>query len=107
MDLWRQILQFFGVVGESGKGYAFWSGVGSDLGELAIVGWLAGLIRQKNCHVDRCWRLGRHAVSGTPHTVCRKHHPDAGLSRERLLRLHRAHQQRISGAEPTVTTTDQ
>jgi hypothetical protein len=98
MDLWHQVLEFFGVIGESGKGYGFWSGVGSDIGELAIVGALAGLVRQRNCHVDRCWRLGRHPVEGTPHTVCRRHHPDGPLTHARLLELHGAHRARLDAA---------
>ncbi len=107
MDTWHQILEFFGVIGESGKGYGFWSGIGSDIGELAIVGGLAGLIRQRNCHVDRCWRLGRHAVAGTTYVVCRKHHPDPGLTHAHLLELHRKHLERVSGgSQPTVVTPD-
>jgi hypothetical protein len=99
MDLWHQFLEFFGIIGESGKGYGFWSGVGSDIGELAIVGSLLGLLRARNCHVERCWRLGRHLVEGTPHVVCRKHHPDGGLTSEHLLELHRKHQEKLRAAE--------
>lgn len=59
-----------------GDGYLFWSGAGSDIGEIAIIGGLITLIRHNNCHVDKCWRRGTHAVDGTPFKVCRTHHPD-------------------------------
>lgn len=86
--MWHSILEFFGIVGESGKGYAFWSGLGSDLGELGILAGLVTLVRQKNCHVHHCWRLGRHQVAGTPYTVCRRHHPDDHLTHADVLEAH-------------------
>jgi hypothetical protein len=64
-----------GTVNEPGPYYGFWSGFGSDLGEVAIVGALAGMLRRHNCHVKRCWRIGRHQVEGTPWLVCARHHP--------------------------------
>lgn len=70
------ILNILGVTNEGGRWYAFWSGAGSDIGELAIVSSLVALIRHKNCHVHRCVRLGRHPVEGTQWVVCRRHHPD-------------------------------
>lgn len=57
----------------SGKGYAFWSGPGSDIGELAIIATILGVARKVQCHQTRCWRIGRfrhgHLV------LCHKHHP--------------------------------
>jgi len=55
--------------------YAFWSGIGSDIGELSLIAAAGSLYWRHNCHVKGCWRLGRHAVAGTPHVVCRRHHP--------------------------------
>jgi len=52
-------------------------GLDNDFGLLAITG---SLLRKHNCHVHRCWRLGRHQVEGTAHVVCRKHHPDGHLT---------------------------
>jgi hypothetical protein len=46
--------------------YDFWSGVGSDLGELAIV---AVVYHHLNCHDAGCWRVARHRLGG----FCRKH----------------------------------
>jgi hypothetical protein len=70
------LLHFLGMDDLTGPYYGFWSGIGSDLGELAVVGALAGLLRKHNCHVRRCWRIGRHPVEGTLWVVCAKHHPD-------------------------------
>jgi hypothetical protein len=56
-------------LGISGSGpyYGFWSGFGSDIGELAIVG---GIWKMVNCHERGCWRVGHH-VEGR--VVCHKH----------------------------------
>lgn len=66
----------------NGQGYQFWSGIGSDLGELTIVAGLVsiGLMtwRRFNCHADGCWRLVWHVHDGHGHPVCRRHHPDGG-----------------------------
>ena len=57
--------------------YNFWSGPGSDLGEVAIVGGLVQIYRQHNCHVKGCARLGKHEYDkdGVKFKLCRKHHP--------------------------------
>lgn len=78
-QLWWWIEVHTGTVNEAGPWYAFWSGFGSDLGELAIVGGLAAMVRKHNCHRDGCWRIGRHVVDGTP--WCNRHH---GAARDRL-----------------------
>lgn len=64
-----------GTINEPGPYYGFWSGFGSDIGEIALLGALVGIYRKHNCHVKGCWRISRHRVEGTPWTVCRKHHP--------------------------------
>ena len=56
----------FGISG-TGPWYAFWSGLGSDLGEFALVG---AIWRAINCHEPGCWRPGHHV---TGHVVCHKH----------------------------------
>lgn len=71
-----------GTGNEAGPWYGFWSGFGSDLGEVALVGAVLGGYRKHNCHQSRCWRIGRHIVDGTP--WCNKHHQAArGDSGER------------------------
>ena len=60
---------------DGGQWYAFWSGAGADLGELAIIGAVIGMYRKHRCHVGRCWRLGKSPIDGTPWIVCHHHHP--------------------------------
>lgn len=55
--------------------YNFWSGFGSDLGEVALFGAVLGGYKKHNCHQQHCWRIGRHIVDGTP--WCNKHHAAA------------------------------
>lgn len=81
-----------GLENAGGPVYSFWSGIGSDIGELTLVGLAIGLFRQHNCHVKGCFRVAKHPVEGTPYKVCRKHHPtipDRGASVEEI---HEAHQ---------------
>lgn len=68
------IAHILGLDNAAGFWYLFWSGIGSDLGELAIVGGLIQLARHHTCHVHRCWRVAKHP-SGI-FVVCAKHHPD-------------------------------
>ncbi len=56
-------------------GYQFWSGIGSDIGEVAIIGGLVTIVRHLKCQARGCMRLGGHQVVGTPFRTCRKHHP--------------------------------
>jgi hypothetical protein len=77
-----------GIDNLSGRWYGFWSGIGSDIAELAIVGGLVTVVRRNNCEVHRCWRLGRHATAGGHH-VCRKHHPEDHLTAEQVAEAHR------------------
>ncbi len=72
------LAHILGIDNVSGAWYAFWSGFGSDLGEVAIVGSLLAAYRRHTCHVDSprfCWRPGVHPVEGTPYKVCKRHHP--------------------------------
>lgn len=60
----------------TGPGYQWWSGMGSDLGELTIIGGLAMLYRKGECHMDGCHRIGWHpSEQHDGHVVCRRHHP--------------------------------
>lgn len=56
--------------------YNFFSGVGSDIGELAIIGSLWGIYKKHNCPVHGCPRLCNYDVVGTPYRACKKHHPE-------------------------------
>lgn len=73
----------------SGPWYGFFSGFGSDIGEVAIVGGLVSMVRQHNCEVRGCPRLGRHRTAAG-HRVCRRHHPDDHLTAQRVRSDHEA-----------------
>jgi len=82
--------------------YNFWSGFGSDLGEATLisavgVGVYTG-VRKVNCHAKGCWRIGHHALDGTPYVLCRHHHPHVpsrGATHEHILEQHRRHQEQL------------
>lgn len=85
------LLHIFGLDDGSSPWYLWWSGVGSDISELAIIGAILAAFRHKNCHVRGCWRMGAHAIDGTPYVVCRRHHPDVpegGATLEEIVRAH-------------------
>lgn len=60
----------------SGPGYQFWSGLGSDLSEITLLGLALGAWRHVNCHAPWCFRLGKHPTADGQHKLCRRHHPD-------------------------------
>ena len=78
--------------------YNFWSGIGSDIGEVTLItavgiGVYTG-VRKVNCHSKRCWRIGHHALEGTPCIFCRHHHPsvpNGGATHEHILNEHHKH----------------
>jgi hypothetical protein len=57
---------------------------------IAISFHAAASYRHKNCHVHRCWRIGRHRIGGTPYVVCRKHHPGGAPTHEEVIAAHEA-----------------
>jgi hypothetical protein len=65
-------LHTFGIDTTTGYWYAFWSGFGSDISELALLAGIFAWYHKHNCHQLRCWRIGRHLVDGTP--WCNHHH---------------------------------
>lgn len=60
----------------NGQGYQWWSGIGSDIGEITVVVGIVVWLRARNCHVHRCPRLSWHPDPDHGHPVCRRHHPD-------------------------------
>ena len=72
--LWLWIEIHTGTVNESGPYYGFWSGFGSDIGEVTILGSIIIGARHINCAEKGCWRLG-HVIPGTTVRTCHKHHP--------------------------------
>lgn len=87
------ISHFFGMDNGSGPQYLFWSGIGSDITELLILGGIINFARHRNCHVKGCWRWGNHNVDGTAYKVCRKHHPALKNNRNvSVEEIHKAHE---------------
>src|SRR5271157_1853945 len=86
--------------------YNFWSGFGSDLGEATLItavglGVYTG-VRKVNCHTKGCWRIGHHALEGTPFILCRHHHPGVptkGASHEHILEQHRKYKEVQQGKQ--------
>lgn len=80
---------FFGLDNLSGPWYGFWSGVGSDISEVAIIGGVIQIYRKHNCHVKGCWRIGKHPVGH--YVVCRSHHPGVpdAITPEAVCEAHR------------------
>lgn len=86
--MWVTLGHFFGLDNGSGPNYLFWSGVGSDITEVAIIGALVTMYRRHNCGVKGCWRVGRRQVLGTDHVVCHRHHPSGKPSAQDVLDDH-------------------
>ena len=88
------------IYGGPDKYYNFWSGFGSDLGEVTLIsavgiGVYTG-VRKVNCHAKGCWRIGHHPLDGTPYVLCRHHHPHVpsrGATHEHILEQQRRHQE--------------
>lgn len=76
-----------GTSNESGPYYGFWSGFGSDLGEVTLFGVIIAGYRKINCHSKGCWRIGHHdhEQDGVTYKLCRICHP--GITK-RLRRHH-------------------
>jgi hypothetical protein len=81
-----------GIVNESGPYYGFFSGAGSDLGEITLVTGVLMAARHANCHVHGCWRFGK-PVEGTPYRACWRHHPAHDQSKRNvgIGVIHEAH----------------
>jgi hypothetical protein len=64
-----------------GTGYAFVSGIGSDLGEVTLVTGLVILYRKVNCNIKGCWRIQwRTYVDADGHPQGRVRSPRASLT---------------------------
>lgn len=51
--------------------YNAWSGILSDVGELALIGSLYALYHQHKC--SQCFRIAHMPVKGTHYKTCHKH----------------------------------
>ena len=95
--VWYWIEVHTGTVNESGPYYGFWSGFGSDIGEVTLLGGIIVGLRHINCHVTGCRRIRTHPVPDTPYRACRKHHPsvptNGPITAERIADAHEAGKQ--------------
>jgi hypothetical protein len=96
---WLQV--HLGIIDEAGPYYGFWSGFGSDLAELSILGAIGTAVYQQvrkfNCHQPGCWRIGNHPAAGGQFMLCYRHHPDyqgRPPGADLIKRLHREHIER-------------
>jgi hypothetical protein len=85
-------------------GYNFISG---PLADITLLGGAYAILRRHNCHAKRCWRIGRHQVSGTTYVVCRKHHPDPTPTAEEIQAAHAEHWRRFHEARETAAAAVQ
>ena len=69
------LAHYSGLTNLSGPWYGLWSGIGSDIGEVALLAGAWAILRRHNCHVRGCWRIGHRPVEHTPYVVCHRHHP--------------------------------
>ena len=86
-----------GTINESGPYYGFWSGFGSDLAEISILGAIGTgvyqLVKKYNCHEPGCWRVGTHPAAGGQFLLCYRHHPDYRGKRPNHEMIERLHSQ--------------
>ncbi len=96
--LWHWFMHYSGA--DNGKWYPWWSGPGSDLGELTLLVAMVAYFRAHSCHVKGCWRHGRHPYRH--YMLCAKHHPDvpsAGITHEHIRSLKAGEKAAECGAE--------
>lgn len=99
LGYWLQV--HTGTVNEAGPYYGFFSGFGSDLSEIALLGGFAVIVRRFNCHTSGCWRVGRFHLAGSQFLVCSRHHREVTgtpkkLTPEVLKEAHAEHLDRIT-----------
>ncbi|MGH9652600.1 MAG: hypothetical protein ACRD6B_03945 [Bryobacteraceae bacterium] len=80
---------WLGLDNLNGPFYAWWSGAGSDISELAVLGGIYSIYRRHQCPVHHCWRLGKHATVDPAFVVCAKHHPAIPDDAMTAAQLHR------------------
>ena len=93
------------LVGADGhEWYNFWSGLGADVGQVALFGAAIGIYRKHNCHVHRCWRIAKQQVEGTTWMVCHRHHPEGKPTEATMTAL--AAKRRAAEAGSSITLTE-
>lgn len=89
LGIWHWLLVATGSLNTSGTQYGFWSGFGSDIGEVTIIIGLITWYKSGECHIDTCHRRGRYPFQH--YKLCRLHHPEvpAELTHAHILALHK------------------
>jgi hypothetical protein len=84
-----------GTDNEAADFYGFFSGFGSDIGEVTIVGGLLAIYKKHTCHQRWCWRFGHYdftdEATGLTYRLCRKchpGHPGRHLTGQHIARIH-------------------
>lgn len=79
-QVWWAVEKATGTDDTAGPQYGFFSGFGSDFGEIVLIGGIWHLLHQANCHEPRCLRIGLHPydLDGQHVKLCKKHHPAIG-----------------------------
>ena len=96
MGWWHPLQHWLGIDNASGRAYLAWSGAGSDLGELSILGGLIAIYRKHQCATRWCFRFGHHDFADPDtqlvHRLCRAHHPmhpGRPLTRAHITLIHK------------------
>jgi hypothetical protein len=75
--------------------YNAWSGVLSDISEIALIGAVSsGVVmgyKKINCSEPTCHRIGLHPTEGSVFHLCRHHHPDLAHTKGRKFTLAEIH----------------
>lgn len=78
--IWHWLQEFLGIntgiPGHTVRWYNFWSGFGSDLGEVTVIGGAIMIYKHHNCAVPRCPRIAhrKYEIKETKQYTCRHHH---------------------------------
>jgi hypothetical protein len=94
INYWQQ------VINPTTTAYGFWSGFGSDIGEVTLIAAVYHLFAVSRCHQGGngfrgCRRHGKYdffdPATNTTYKLCGKHHPSAHphLSLARIAEIHK------------------
>lgn len=79
------LLHLTGLDSATGPIYLWWSGIGPVLATSTPMTIVAvSHLRRYNCHVRRCWRIGRHPAGVW--LVCSRHSPGDSPTHAEVLR---------------------
>lgn len=100
MSFWHFLVHIMGADGGALPGthlYGKWnwfyfdSGFGNGSWLLTIGIVALPVYFHKQCHVHKCYRIGRYPIAGGQYKVCRRHHPDLAGSILTVQDANKAH----------------